>query len=125
MIALLSDIHSNLPALQAVLTDAKDNGCDEFISLGDVVGYGAQPGECIDLLRECGAVNVLGNHDSYLIGRQKCSRSKVVAGIIEYQRNIVTGGIWIGLRVPCHFLIETTLCLFMVGQKIRWISIFM
>jgi predicted phosphodiesterase len=59
---ILSDIHGNLEALQAVLEDIRSQGVDEIICLGDVVGYGPNPGECVDL-----AINfkltVLGNHD--------------------------------------------------------------
>ncbi|WP_368648696.1 metallophosphoesterase [Castellaniella ginsengisoli] len=90
MIAILSDIHSNLAALRAVLDDARTRGCTRILSLGDVVGYHAQPGPCIDLLAQHDAINILGNHDHYLISEENCSRSKVVARIIDYQKRIVT-----------------------------------
>ncbi len=90
MIAILSDIHANLPALEAVITDAKSIGCSRFISLGDVVGYGPHPGECIDLLQSLQVKNILGNHDSYITQNQNCPRSKVVSEIIEYQRSVLT-----------------------------------
>jgi predicted phosphodiesterase len=90
MIAILSDIHSNLAALRAVIEDAVARGCTRILSLGDVVGYHAQPGPCIDLLAQHGAINILGNHDHYLISEENCQRSKVVASIIEYQKRIVT-----------------------------------
>lgn len=89
-IALLSDIHANLPALEAVLADARARGCTRFLSLGDVAGYGAQPAECIELLRGLGATNILGNHDGYLVSEQNCPRSAVVAAIIERQRSMVS-----------------------------------
>jgi len=63
-IAFLSDIHGNLPALQAVLTDIAEQGVSEIICLGDVVGYGGQPAECVDLLCERGIPTLKGNHDS-------------------------------------------------------------
>ncbi len=90
MIAILSDIHGNLPALQAVLHTACSLGCTRFISLGDVVGYYAQPGECIDLLKSHGAINIIGNHDSYLLSGTNCPRSKMVSEITNYQRGIVS-----------------------------------
>lgn len=90
MIAILSDIHSNLAALRAVLDDAVAHRCARILSLGDVVGYHAQPGQCIDLLAQHDAINILGNHDYYLISEENCSRSKVVAGIVDYQKRIVT-----------------------------------
>jgi putative phosphoesterase len=90
MLAILSDIHGNLPALQAVIKDALARGCDRFISLGDVAGYYAQPGECIDLLKEHDTINILGNHDSYLISNANCPRSKAVSKIIDHHKKIVT-----------------------------------
>lgn len=61
--AVLGDIHSNLEALQGVLADAKEAGADAVLCVGDVVGYGANPRECLDLLRERGGAVVAGNHD--------------------------------------------------------------
>lgn len=90
MLAILSDIHANLPALKAVIADAESCGCTRFISLGDVVGYGAQPGECIDLLQSLQVTNILGNHDSYITRNENCPRSRVVSQIIEYQRTVLT-----------------------------------
>jgi len=62
-IALISDIHSNLTALEAVLAEIDREQIQTVYCLGDVVGYGADPSHCIDLVRErCSSV-VLGNHD--------------------------------------------------------------
>ena len=60
--AIISDIHGNLEALTAVLADITDQGVDEVCCLGDIVGYGPNPRECIDLVMECHRT-VLGNHD--------------------------------------------------------------
>lgn len=61
--AIISDIHGNLEALQAVLEDIKKQNVDEGIyCLGDVIGYGPNPRECIDLVMNCKLV-LLGNHD--------------------------------------------------------------
>ncbi|MFZ4482904.1 MAG: metallophosphoesterase family protein [Chthoniobacterales bacterium] len=62
-IALFGDIHSNLEALQSVLADAEIQGCTHHICLGDVVGYGAEPAACIELIRHLGCPVVKGNHD--------------------------------------------------------------
>lgn len=62
MKAIISDIHSNLEALQAVLDDIKKQKVDEIYCLGDIVGYGPNPRECVDLVMECKMV-LLGNHD--------------------------------------------------------------
>ena len=64
MIAVISDIHGNLEALESVLADARDQGIDSLICLGDVVGYGADPNECVEAVREIAKVTVLGNHDA-------------------------------------------------------------
>ena len=65
-IAVLSDIHANLAALEAVRADLTD--VDQVWVLGDIVGYGPQPNEVIALLQEMGARSVLGNHDGAAIG---------------------------------------------------------
>ncbi len=62
MKALISDIHSNLEALQAVLADIGKCNITEIYCLGDIVGYGPNPRECIDLVMSCKVV-LLGNHD--------------------------------------------------------------
>ena len=64
--AIISDIHGNLDALEAVLADAGE--VDAIWCLGDLVGYGPQPNECVALLRERGALCVAGNHDRACIG---------------------------------------------------------
>ncbi len=61
--AIFSDIHSNLEALEAVMADARQRRCTHFVCLGDVVGYNANPGECIQLVRELDCPAVKGNHD--------------------------------------------------------------
>jgi predicted phosphodiesterase len=62
-LALISDIHSNLPALEAVLADAETAGVDQVWCLGDVVGYGAEPNECTAMVRAQCQVCLVGNHD--------------------------------------------------------------
>ncbi len=67
---IVSDIHSNLEALQGVLGDAnRRGGFDMVWCLGDVVGYGPDPGPCIELLRQQDLVCVVGNHDYAAIGK--------------------------------------------------------
>jgi predicted phosphodiesterase len=63
MFAVISDIHSNLPALQAVLDDIAQRNVEQIICLGDVIGYGPQPGECLDLVMEKASTCLMGNHD--------------------------------------------------------------
>jgi predicted phosphodiesterase len=61
--ALISDIHGNLEALEAVLADIRTQKPDEIVCLGDVIGYGPNPRECIDLVMANTRVCLLGNHD--------------------------------------------------------------
>jgi predicted phosphodiesterase len=61
--AIISDVHGNLEALQAVLADIDRQKVDEIVCLGDVVGYGPNPCECVRLVRERCSLVILGNHD--------------------------------------------------------------
>ncbi len=61
--AVLSDIHGNLEALEAVLADARAQKCTHFVCLGDIVGYNANPSECVHLIQELECPVVKGNHD--------------------------------------------------------------
>lgn len=61
--ALISDIHGNLEALEAVLDDIQQQRIDEIFCLGDIIGYGPNPRECIDLVMQNCEVSLLGNHD--------------------------------------------------------------
>lgn len=63
--AIISDIHANLEALQTVLADAKERKCTHYACVGDVVGYNANPKECLDIIREMEMPCVMGNHDEY------------------------------------------------------------
>lgn len=62
-LALLADVHANLPALQAVLAALADASPDVLVCLGDLVGYNAEPAACVDLLKARGVQVVAGNHD--------------------------------------------------------------
>lgn len=61
--AIISDIHSNLEALQAVLADIKARGVTDIVCLGDVIGYGPNPRECLDLVMDSCRICLMGNHD--------------------------------------------------------------
>ena len=76
-IALLSDVHSNLPALEAVLQDVKRSGAGSVVFLGDIVGYGASPAACVDWVRKLGGACLMGNHDAAIAQiRKRGSRLK-------------------------------------------------
>lgn len=63
--AVIADIHANLEALEVVLNDAKEQKCTHYCCVGDVVGYNANPKECLDIVRSMGMPTVKGNHDEY------------------------------------------------------------
>ncbi len=63
--AIIADIHGNLDALQVVLEDAKAQRVTHYACLGDVVGYNANPKECLDIIRTMNMPCVKGNHDEY------------------------------------------------------------
>ena len=60
---ILSDIHGNLEALQAVLAALAKEDIDKYFCLGDIVGYGADPGECIRQIKRLDPITIAGNHD--------------------------------------------------------------
>ncbi|MCW8140196.1 MAG: metallophosphoesterase, partial [Planctomycetota bacterium] len=67
--ALVSDIHANLEAFTSCLKVIEDERCDKIVCLGDIVGYGANPRECIKMVREYGMATIAGNHDFACIGK--------------------------------------------------------
>ncbi len=67
-VALFGDIHANLEALEAVLEDSNAQGCTQWVCLGDIVGYNANPGECLELVRSMECPVVKGNHDEEASG---------------------------------------------------------
>ncbi len=66
--AIISDIHANLEALQAVQERIESLAIDQVVCLGDVVGYNASPNECADIVRESGMPTICGNHDAVACG---------------------------------------------------------
>lgn len=61
--AIISDLHANLEATEAVLADARERECTHFVCLGDVVGYNANPHECVEIVQKLECPVVKGNHD--------------------------------------------------------------
>ena len=88
MIALLADIHGNREALTACLADAERRNADRYVFLGDLVGYGADPGWVVDRVTEYagrGALAILGNHDSAAAGADE-SMNDTAQQAIEWTR---------------------------------------
>lgn len=87
--AVLSDIHANLPALESTLAAVEAAGVEEIWCLGDVVGYGADPDACAELVRERCAVCLVGNHDLAVLGALDASSfsDSAAAGVAWTQAN--------------------------------------
>ncbi len=86
-LALLADIHSNIEALDACLEHARQEGANAFAVLGDLVGYGADPGPVIDRILALGTslhVAVLGNHDAAAVGRSQEPMNDEAQAAIEW-----------------------------------------
>lgn len=79
--AFISDIHANLEALEAVFDDIETQMIDEIICLGDIVGYGANPNECVDLVEEHCPIILLGNHDAAAIDQLSTQHFNIHAKI--------------------------------------------
>lgn len=77
--AIISDIHGNLEALNAVLDDIRAHRVERIINLGDTVGYGANPTECIDLVRWLDIITVAGNHDQVAAFKQNSDGFNIAA----------------------------------------------
>ena len=84
-VALLSDVHGNLPALEAVLEDIRRVGVDARWCLGDLVGYGAQPDECVALASSECELCLVGNHDLVVLGELE---------IADFSANAATAAEW-------------------------------
>jgi predicted phosphodiesterase len=86
-LAIVSDIHANLPALEAVLAETQSAGLDQLWCLGDVVGYGAHPDECASLVAERCALCLVGNHDLAVLGELDDSAfSPAAAAAVRWTR---------------------------------------
>ena len=97
--AILGDIHGNLQALEAVLADAWEYGCTEFHCLGDVVGYNANPSECLEIVRNLPGACVLGNHDQAAFGEYSLEGFSSSASVsLEWTRGVLNADqkAWLG-----------------------------
>jgi len=87
-IAIISDIHANLEALEAVMADISEQNIDEILCLGDVVGYGVSPNECLEIVQQRCPMVLLGNHDAAAVGLLSTHHFNIHAKIaIEWTTN--------------------------------------
>lgn len=89
-IAILGDIHANLEALEAVLADARSHEVGGFACVGDVVGYNADPSECLRLVRERCSHVIAGNHERMVLGASLYGVRKEALEATEWTRNQLT-----------------------------------
>jgi len=90
-IALFGDIHANLEALEAVLKDASEQGVTEYVCMGDIVGYNADPSACLEIVRAMNCPTVKGNHDEDASGSHSLeSMNPVAAAALEWTRQQLT-----------------------------------
>ena len=82
-LGILSDIHGNRHALEAVLIELEARGIDRLICLGDVVGYGPEPEACLDLLLQLNSVMILGNHEEAVL------RPEIASGFRDAAREAI------------------------------------
>lgn len=90
-VGIISDIHGNLEALKAVLEALEADRIEQVIHLGDLVGYNANPRECLELVQEHGIVSILGNHDLGILDPQTADNFNVIAyQALNYSRQQLT-----------------------------------
>ncbi len=106
-IAVLTDAHGNLPALEAALAMIRAEGCDAIYHTGDAVGIGPYPAECVERLLSVDARCILGNHEAYLLdllphdeasgmdAGEVAHHAWVRAALAPEQRGVVTGWPWL------------------------------
>lgn len=78
-LALISDVHSNVHALEQVLAQLDREGVDLILNLGDLVGYNAHPNECVEMLQRPGLLNLAGNHDLALLNVELAQYFNIIA----------------------------------------------
>ncbi len=90
-VAVISDIHGNRHAFEAVLDAIASSDCEELWCLGDLVGYGADPDACVELARRHAAISLAGNHDLCVIGAlplEEFSRGAALA--VQWTQRTIT-----------------------------------
>jgi diadenosine tetraphosphatase ApaH/serine/threonine PP2A family protein phosphatase len=93
MLAIVSDIHSNIEALTAVLADIEGRGASEIICLGDVVGYGPSPGPCLEIAMSRFSVTLCGNHE-WAVLNEPLGFHRVARDAANYSRQALTPHWW-------------------------------
>jgi len=113
-LALISDIHGNLEAFEAVVADARQKGVDGFACLGDIVGYGADPVACLERVKDLDPVAIIqGNHDAYAADdRDLASFNPLATQATLWTREQLSPQqrLWLG-NLPLEKHLESVVCL--------------
>jgi diadenosine tetraphosphatase ApaH/serine/threonine PP2A family protein phosphatase len=125
--AIFGDVHGNLEALNAVMASMEKEGVTHYACVGDVVGYGANPVECVEKIRSLAATVVLGNHDAGVIGKTDIKFFNSAArAAVEWSREVMDGTSTSFLsalpyvaRTECFTVVHATL-----GTPEQWTYIF-
>jgi len=88
-LAIVSDVHSNLHALEVVLKEIDQLGPEMVVCAGDVVGYGAYPNECCEIVRSHGWKTVKGNHDRAVLDRDTSGMNPYAARAVEWTADVI------------------------------------
>ena len=105
---IISDVHANYTAMKMALEHLEAAGCDAIINLGDLVGYGAQPAECVKTIRALpNAISIIGNHDRQAMGEKDDRMRKTAAKVLEWTAQHLTPDDLIYLKgVPQGLVLE-------------------
>jgi len=108
---IFSDIHGNLEALEAVFARMDELGVERRVCLGDLVGYCANPNECVELIRQKSNLTILGNHDSVALGRESSENFNFYARrAIEWTKENLTPATIDYLKTLSYLETEGDLC---------------
>jgi predicted phosphodiesterase len=88
-VAVISDVHGNLPALECALQAVRRAGADQLLCLGDLVGYGPYPNECVARVAELDALVVAGNHDLMVVDRIEQRASPLASRLVDWTRSVL------------------------------------
>ena len=116
-IGILGDIHANAEALRAVVEAMRSEGIDQWVQVGDIVGYGPEPSVCIDVVRELGCITCMGNHDAAVLDRLDTSYfNNFARAAIQWTRTRLQpsdleflGGLELVVRMPPFTVVHGTM----------------
>ena len=124
--AIVSDIHGNLEALTAVLEYIDDQRIRHTVCLGDVVGYGASPDECVNLIRKRGIPTIVGNHDAVACGLEEPWGFNPVAlsAVMWTTEHLSPENIEWLKSLPTHLAYDSFLAVHATPEETEWDYIF-